>query len=86
MLHLSDKQIEKIKKEFPKTTGGQIRAFRKEKNRTQIELAIATGKDRQYIYKIEKGIVTINVATLKIILIALGVSLSDFFKGIDSKT
>lgn len=83
MVQLYDKQIEDIKNEFPITIGKHLRAYRKEKKMTQIELASATEKDRQYIYRIEKGIVTINVATLKILLTALDVTLKEFFNDIE---
>ncbi|WP_054852029.1 helix-turn-helix domain-containing protein [Olleya sp. ITB9] len=82
MIQLSDKHIEKIKENFLVTIGKRIRAVRKEKAITQVELGSASGKDRQYIYKIEKGIVTINVSTLKTLLLVFEISFEEFFEGI----
>lgn len=67
MVELSDSQISVIKKSFPSKVGNRIRTIRLEKKISQTQLGIGTGKDRQYIYKIEKGIVTINIVTLKMI-------------------
>ncbi|OYX22958.1 MAG: hypothetical protein B7Z06_10890, partial [Flavobacteriales bacterium 32-35-8] len=53
--------------------------FRKEKGLTQTQLAQFVGKDRQYLYKIEKGIVTPNIVTISILAITLEVSLREFF-------
>nr|WP_315220307.1 helix-turn-helix transcriptional regulator [uncultured Flavobacterium sp.] len=52
------------------------------RNLSQTELAELVGKDRQYIYKIEKGKVTPNISTLAIIASALKISLSDLFQNI----
>ena len=61
----------KNKKKIPFGVGEQIINFRKLKLFTQTELAELVGKDRQYIYKIEKGKVTPNIVTLAIICKAL---------------
>ncbi len=79
MSELSDKNIGKLKDEIPIIIGNRIRYLRKNKSITQTELGKVTGKDRQYIYKIEKGIVTSNIVTIAIICNALDISLKDFF-------
>lgn len=79
MLELTEKEIEKIKKEFPLWVGNRIKIVRNDLGITQTKLAELTGKDRQYIYKIEKGVVTPNISTIKIISEALKISLSDLF-------
>lgn len=67
---------------IPKMVGEQIRKIRKSKNITQTELGNITGKDRQYIYKIEKGIVKPNIVTIAIITLALEIELSEIFQDI----
>jgi DNA-binding XRE family transcriptional regulator len=51
----------------------------KEKGLTQTELAELVGKDRQCLYKIEKGKVTANIVTISALCHALDISLKDFF-------
>ena len=82
MRNLSDLELEKISKDIPLKVGEQIVYFRKLKGLTQTELAKIVNKDRQYIYKIEKAIVTSNIATLAIIATALEISLSQLFENI----
>ena len=41
------------------------------------------GKDRQYLYKIEKGKVTPNIVTLSIIASALKITLSELFEKVE---
>jgi len=82
MLNLSDTQIQKISIETPKRVGEQIVAFRKQKGLSQTELAERVGKDRQYIYKIEKAKVTPNITTIAIIATALEISLAQLFEKI----
>ncbi len=77
---LTDIEIALIKNNFPVIIGKHLRTVRKKRNITQSQLAEATGKDRQYIYKIEKGKVTINLSTFYIILKALELSFDEFFE------
>lgn len=79
MAQISDDTIKKLKEEIPKKVGLQIRDFRKKSGLSQSNLAHLVGKDRQYIYKIEKGIVTPNISTISIICLALEIELSDLF-------
>lgn len=82
MQSITENQINHLSTDIPKLVGEQIIIFRKEKNLTQTELAEMVGKDRQYLYKIEKGRVTPNIATLAIIAKALNISLSKLFENI----
>ncbi|MDC9721238.1 MAG: helix-turn-helix transcriptional regulator [Urechidicola sp.] len=79
MCELSDNKINSLKKEIPLRIGGRIRYFRQQKKLTQIELAKRSGKDRQYIYKIEKGLVTPNVTTIALLTESLGISMKELF-------
>ncbi len=80
MKELTDIQIALIKNSFPSSIGKHLKNVRKKKQITQSQLAAATDKDRQYIYKIEKGKVTMNLATFYIILEALEISFVEFFE------
>jgi transcriptional regulator with XRE-family HTH domain len=80
MRNLSDLEIKKIENDIPIKVGEQIVYYRKLKGLTQTELAKIVNKDRQYIYKIEKGVVTSNIATFAIIATALEISLSQLFE------
>ena len=82
MRNLSDLELQKISNDIPKKVGEQIVYYRKLKGLTQTELAEIVGKDRQYVYKIEKAKVTSNIATLAIIATALEISLSQLFEKI----
>ena len=79
MVELSDDRLNELKALIPKEIGNRVRLFRKERGLTQTQLAQSVGKDRQYLYKIEKGIVTPNVVTISILAITLEVSLSEIF-------
>jgi len=79
MIELSDKRLNELKESIPKQVGERVRLFRKEKGLTQTQLAQLVGKDRQYLYKIEKAIVTPNIVTIASISIALEVPLKEFF-------
>jgi len=79
MVQLSDERLDDLKKSIPKKVGERIRYFRKEKGLSQTQLAELVGKDRQYLYKIEKAIVTPNIVTISVLALALEVSLKDIF-------
>ncbi len=76
---LSDKKINEIKNSLPIQVGERVKYFRLQQKLTQVELANLTGKDRQYIYKIEKGIVTSNIVTITLITEAMEIPLKEFF-------
>ena len=82
MKQLSDKQINALKQNIPGLIGKKIREQREKQNITQTELAQAVGKDRQYLYKIETGRVTPNIATVAILAEALGISISELLREI----
>lgn len=83
MQSLTETEILKLSNEVPKIVGEQIVVFRKLKGLTQTELAEMVGKDRQYLYKIEKGKVTPNIVTLSIIASALKITLSELFEKVE---
>lgn len=65
--------------EFLLLFGKHLKKIRKSKGFTQTQLAQLVGKDRQYLYKIEKGVVTPNIVTISVLAITLEVPLSEFF-------
>lgn len=77
MQSLTESERKELSNKIPKLVGEKIILFRNSRNLTQTELAAMVGKDRQYLYKIEKGRVTPNISTLAIIARALEVSLSE---------
>lgn len=79
MAQLSDKRLNDLKDSVPKLIGNRIKELRDDRGLTQTELAELVGKDRQYLYKIEKGKVTPNVVTITALAIALEISLKDLF-------
>jgi len=79
---IDENKVTELKGRIPVDVGDQIRKFREKKKLSQTELAELIGKDRQYLYKIEKGKVTSNVFTIALIASALDISLADLVKEI----
>ncbi len=79
MAELSDERLNELKDSIPKKIGERVRYFRKQKGLTQTHLAELVSKDRQYLYKIEKGVVTPNIVTISILAIALDIPLKELF-------
>ncbi|GFD92333.1 hypothetical protein KUL156_54050 [Alteromonas sp. KUL156] len=79
MVELSEKKLDELKNSIPIKIGERVRFLRKQKGLTQTELAELVGKDRQYLYKIEKAVVTPNIVTISTLAIAMEVPLKDFF-------
>jgi len=79
MAELSDVRLEELKTSIPIEIGNRVKFLRKENGLTQTQLAQLVGKDRQYLYKIEKGRVTPNIVTISALAYALEISLTDFF-------
>ncbi len=79
MTQLSDKRLKQLKATAPKPVGDRIKSLRRKKELTQTQLAEFVGKDRQYLYKIEKGKVTANIVTISGLAEALDLSLKEFF-------
>lgn len=80
---LPENKLKQLNEAVPKLVGEQIRKFRRSKKLTQTELATLVGKDRQYLYKIEKGLVKPNIVTIAILAVALEVELFELFKEIE---
>lgn len=83
MQNISEIELSKLSQEIPKRLGEQIMLHRKKRNLSQTELARIVGKDRQYLYKIEKGKVTPNITTIAILAKALNVSLSELLQEVN---
>lgn len=83
MIYLTEKEVQLINKNFPLVIGQRLREIRKNKNVSQTELANLIGKDRQYVYKIEKGKVNPSISTIGLISYALQIELSEIFKDIN---
>ena len=80
---LSEDEIEKIKEITPNIIGEKVRFLRKSKGLTQTELAELVLKDRQYLYKIEKGLVTPNISTIAILAKAMKIPVKKIFEDLD---
>lgn len=77
MKYIEEHKISELKQRIPVEMGNRIRIFREKKKLSQTELAMMIGKDRQYLYKIEKGKVTSSIFTISVIAYALDVSLAE---------
>jgi len=75
--YIEEHKISELKQRIPVEIGNRIRIFREKKKLSQTELAVMIGKDRQYLYKIEKGKVTSSIFTISVIAYALDVSLAE---------
>ena len=82
MPFVSEEEVFNLKNSLPKQLGEAIQLARKKCNMTQIHLAELTQKDRQYIYKIEKGVVSPNIGTIGIIAKALGITISELVENL----
>ena len=74
--------MKKIRNNFLKNVGLNIRHARSEKGLTQESLAFEADLDRSYIGGVERGDRNIAVVNLKKIADALNVSLSDLLKNL----
>ncbi len=81
--NIEENKILQLKSFLPIEVGREIRRFREEKKLSQTELALLIGKDRQYLYKIEKGKVTATIFTIGLIAYALEVSLSEILQRVN---
>ncbi len=77
MKYIEEHKISELKQRIPVEIGNRIRIFREKKKLSQTELAMMIGKDRQYLYKIEKGKVTSSIFTVSVIAYALDISLAE---------
>lgn len=65
-----------------KKVGNRIKEIRESKGISQKDLSFYSELDRSYIASVESGMRNISIKNLEKISIALGLSLSDLFKGI----
>lgn len=79
MVELTEEKLKLLKQSIPKKVGAKIRFFRNQKGLTQTQLAQSVGKDRQYLYKIEKGLVTPNIYTITVLAATMNIKLADLF-------
>lgn len=75
--YIEEHKISELKQRIPVEIGNHVRIFREKKKLSQTELAMMIGKDRQYLYKIEKGKVTSSIFTISVLAYALDVSLAE---------
>jgi len=85
-VQIPEEKINSLSENVPVWVGEQIKKFRQSKKMTQTELAHRIWKDRQYLYKIEKGKVTPNIHTISLIALALDISLSELLDEIKLDT
>ena len=62
--------------------GARLRQLRRERNLTQLQMAIEFGIDRTFISDVERGRKSISLGMLKVVALGLHLSLSDLLKGI----
>lgn len=69
------------KKEFATKIGKHLRTIRQDKKISQEDLSEKAGYYRTYVGKIEQGLYSPSAHTIWRLSHALGISISDFFKG-----
>jgi DNA-binding XRE family transcriptional regulator len=62
--------------------GLRLRELRRERNMTQLRMAVDFGIDRSYISEVERGRKSVSLPTLEIFALGLKLSLSDLLDGI----
>lgn len=72
--------LSKADKKELKKLGERFKAIREEKGLTQQEVAYAVGKDRQSIYRLEKGSFNPSYLYLKQVCEGLGVELEEVLR------
>lgn len=73
-----------VSMELQRKFGEVVKELRLEKNLSQESLALESGIDRTYISDIEKGERNVSLQIISQLLQALQISLSDFFKKIET--
>ena len=81
--NIDENRIIRLKTFIPLGVGKQVKYFREQNKLTQTELDNLIGKDRQYLYKIEKGKVTPSIFTVGLIAFALEISLAEILKSVN---
>lgn len=74
-------QRRKEKKEFAEAIGKHLRKIRESKGISQEQLSVKAGYYHTYVNKIEQGNYSPSAHTIWRLSHALGLSLTDFFKG-----
>ena len=62
--------------------GARLRELRRERNLTQLRMAVDFGIDRSFISDVERGRKSISLPLLEVMAIGLNLSLSDLLKDI----
>lgn len=62
--------------------GRKLREMRRERNMTQMQMAVDFGIDRSFISDVERGRKSISLHMLEVIALGMKVSLSDLFRDI----
>ena len=62
--------------------GVRLRELRRERNLTQLRMAVDFGIDRTFISDVERGRKSISLPTLEVIALGMKLSLSDLLKGL----
>ena len=62
--------------------GVRLRELRRERNLTQLRMAVDFGIDRTFISDVERGRKSISLPTLEVIALGMKMSLSDLLKGL----
>ncbi len=62
--------------------GRRLRELRRERNMTQLQMAIGFGIDRSFISDVERGRKSISLHMLEVIALGMKLSLSDLFRDI----
>ncbi len=60
--------------------GERIRALRKQKGFTQVDLSAKMGKDYQWLQRVERGVQNVTIQSLKQLANGLDVELIDIFR------
>lgn len=60
--------------------GRRLRELRRERNMTQLTMAVAFGIDRSFISDVERGRKSISLPLLEVIALGMKVSLSDLLR------
>ncbi len=68
--------------ELIKQVGQRIKLLREERSMTMEALADKCDIEKQHIYRLEKGEQNYTISTLKVVAKGLGLSLSEFLKGL----
>ena len=60
--------------------GQRLRLLRRERNLTQLDMAVSFGIDRSFISDVERGRKSMSLPMLEVVSLGLGVTLSDLLR------